>query len=126
MTPTTVPAPLAGTRRSWGDRAFRSVTLASGLVVLLVLVLIAATINDDLTFSPLNEAGATTYPITSPTWILVYKNQTDATKAAVLKAYLAYALGAGQQLAAQSYYSALPQSLDQKAVAQIAQITVGS
>jgi phosphate transport system substrate-binding protein len=86
----------------------------------------AATINDDLTFSPLNEAGATTYPITSPTWILVYKNQTDATKAAVLKAYLAYALGAGQQLAAQSYYSALPQSLDQKAVAQIAQITVGS
>src|SRR6266516_166070 len=43
MTPTTVPAPLAGTRRNWGDRAFRSVTLASGLLVLVVLALIAAT-----------------------------------------------------------------------------------
>ncbi len=43
MTPTTVPTPLAGTRRGWGDRAFRLVTLASGLLVLVVLVLIAAT-----------------------------------------------------------------------------------
>src|SRR5690242_3201621 len=43
MTPTTLPAPLAGTRRSWGDRAFRAVTLASGLLVLVVLALIAAT-----------------------------------------------------------------------------------
>src|SRR3954452_9928521 len=37
MTPTTVSAPLAGSRRSWGDRAFRSVTLASGLLVLVLL-----------------------------------------------------------------------------------------
>ncbi|HEY1737084.1 MAG TPA: phosphate ABC transporter substrate-binding protein PstS [Acidimicrobiia bacterium] len=110
---------MASIKNSAGD--FVAPTLAGSTAAL-----DAATINDDLTFSPLNEAGATTYPITSPTWILVYKNQSDATKAAVLKAYLAYALGAGQQLAAQSYYSALPQSLDQKAVAQINQITVGS
>ena len=57
----------------------------------------------------------------------MYKNQTDASKAAALKAYLAFALSsAGQALAAPSFYSALPQSLDQKAVAQISQITVGS
>src|SRR6476620_9102344 len=43
MTPTTLPAPLAGTRRSWGDRVFRSVALASGLLVLVILFLIAAT-----------------------------------------------------------------------------------
>src|SRR3954463_7165911 len=43
MTPTTLPAPLAGTRRSWGDRVFRRVALASGLLVLVVLGLIAAT-----------------------------------------------------------------------------------
>src|SRR3954471_11680345 len=43
MTPTTLPAPLAGTRRSSGDRVFRSVALASGLLVLVVLGLIAAT-----------------------------------------------------------------------------------
>ncbi len=83
----------------------------------------ATMVAPDLTFSPLDEPGAGVYPITSPTWILVYQAQTNPTKAAALKAYLTYALGAGQQLAAASYYSALPQSLDTKAVAQIAQIT---
>ena len=46
----------------------------------------AATIADDLTYSPLNEPGADAYPITSPTWILVYANQTDKAKGTALKA----------------------------------------
>ena len=37
-----------------------------------------ATVNPDLTYDPINATGADAYPITSPTWILVYKNQTDA------------------------------------------------
>ncbi len=34
-----------------------------------------ATVAADLTYNPLNAPGAKAYPITSPTWIIVYKNQ---------------------------------------------------
>ena len=34
----------------------------------------APTVNADLTYNPLNAPGADAYPITSPTWIIVYKN----------------------------------------------------
>jgi len=77
----------------------------------------AATVKDDLTYSPLNESGATAYPITSPTWIIVYAKQTDATKGAALKSFLTYILGDGQSLAAGANFAALPDSLKQKAVA---------
>ncbi|HEV7525929.1 MAG TPA: substrate-binding domain-containing protein, partial [Acidimicrobiia bacterium] len=37
---------------------------------------VAATkIANDLTYSPLNATGADAYPITSPTWIIVYEKQ---------------------------------------------------
>ncbi len=39
-----------------------------------------ATVNADLTYDPINADGAAAYPITSPTWIIVYQDQTDATK----------------------------------------------
>ena len=39
------------------------------------------------------------YPITSPTWIIVYVKQTDATQGKALKAFLHYALTDGQALA---------------------------
>ena len=48
----------------------------------------SATIAADLTYSPLNEPGADAYPITSPTWIIVYAKQTDATKGKALKSFL--------------------------------------
>ena len=53
------------------------------------------TVNPDLTFDPINAAGAKAYPITSPTWIMVYANQTDAKKGAALKAFLTFVLGTG-------------------------------
>ena len=34
-----------------------------------------ATVNDDLTYDPLNADGDESYPITSPTWIIVYNEQ---------------------------------------------------
>ena len=48
----------------------------------------APTINDDLTYNPLNAAGADAYPITSPTWIIVYAKQTDKAKGTALKSFL--------------------------------------
>ena len=38
-----------------------------------------ATVNADLTYDPINARGADAYPITSPTWIILYQKQPDAT-----------------------------------------------
>ncbi len=72
------------------------------------------TVNPDLTFDPINAAGAKAYPITSPTWIMVYTNQTDPKKGAALKAFLTFVLGTGategQNLAKTVDYAPLPGS----------------
>jgi phosphate transport system substrate-binding protein len=83
-----------------------------------------ATVNPDLTYSPLNSSGADAYPITSPTWILVYKNQTDKAKGEALKGFLEYILTDGQGLANEANYAKLPESLRSKAVAQLSQIQI--
>ena len=62
---------------------------------------------------------ATAYPITSPTWIIVYAKQTDATQGKALKAFLHFALTDGQALAEGANFAKLPDSLAQKAVAQL-------
>jgi phosphate transport system substrate-binding protein len=77
----------------------------------------------DLTFAAVWQAGATSYPITYQSWDLVYAKQPNANDAAMLKAYLGYLLGPGQQLLTQLNYAPLPQNLDQMAVAQLSQIT---
>ena len=84
----------------------------------------AATIAADLTYSPLNEPGADVYPITSPTWILVYATQTDKTKGTALKSFLTYILNEGQGMAEAVNYAKLPTALQQKAIAQLTSIVV--
>ena len=85
--------------------------------------LAGATVAADLTYDPINAAGAGAYPITSPTWIIVYKTQTDANKSKALKALLTFIETDGQQLASASNYTALPTDLAAKALAQVDQIT---
>ena len=81
-------------------------------------------INADLTYNPLNADGADSYPITSPTWILVYKTQTDKAKGAAVKSFLRYMLTDGQKLANDVDYATLPATLVQKTLAQIDSIVV--
>ncbi len=81
-----------------------------------------ATINDDLTYNPLNGSGAEDYPITAPTFILVLSEQSDAAIAESLKTYLRYVLTTGQEQASKTGYVALPESLATKAIDQIDQI----
>jgi phosphate transport system substrate-binding protein len=83
-----------------------------------------ATIEADLTYSPLNAEGAEAYPITSPTWIIIYKNQSDATKGNAVKGFLSYILGPGQELANDAGYANLPDSLIEQAQAQLGQIVI--
>jgi phosphate transport system substrate-binding protein len=83
-----------------------------------------ATIASNLTFAAANaSSSAAAYPVTYQSWDLVYAQQPNANDVALLKAYLTYLLGPGQQLLSQLYYAPLPTSLDQQAVAQLSQIT---
>jgi phosphate transport system substrate-binding protein len=82
-----------------------------------------ATVSADLTYDPINAAGADVYPITSPTYILVLETQTNPQKAALLKAYIGYILSAaGQALATANNYAPLSSNLDQQATAQLDKI----
>jgi phosphate transport system substrate-binding protein len=83
-----------------------------------------AAINDDLTYDPINSDGAAAYPITSPTWIIAYQDQTDAAKGDALKAFLNYIYGDGQKLASSVDYAPLPKGLVKQALAQVKSITV--
>ena len=89
--------------------------------------LAGAQVNADLSYNPLNADGAdgaVAYPITAPTRILVYKNQTDRIKGAAIKSFLTYMLNDGQKLARDVDYAPLPAALQQKAMAQIDAIVV--
>jgi phosphate transport system substrate-binding protein len=77
-----------------------------------------AEVADDLTYNPLNAAGATTYPITAPTYLLV-KTKYDADKANLVKGFVRYVLTDGQAIAKDVNFASLPSSLQQKALAQL-------
>jgi phosphate transport system substrate-binding protein len=85
----------------------------------------AATVNADLSYDPINAAGADVYPITSPTYLLVrttYSNQATLTN---VKGFVTFLLTDGQGLAASNSYAKLSDSLRQQAIAQLDKITVG-
>jgi phosphate transport system substrate-binding protein len=84
-----------------------------------------AEIKDDLTFSAIWADGDNAYPITAQTWIIAYKKQTDAAKAAALKAFINYILTDGQELAPTVNFAPLPTDLDDKAIAQLDAFEIG-
>ncbi len=85
----------------------------------------ASQIAADLTFAPADASGAGVYPITAPTWILVYAKQSDAAKGNALKGYLQYLLTDGQKLAPTVDYAPLPTELATKATDQLAKLQIG-
>ncbi len=84
----------------------------------------AADVAADLSYNPLNASGATVYPIATPTWIIVYAKQTDKTKGQQLKDFLTFILNDGQALAEGSNFAKLPDSLQQKAIAQLSKLEI--
>ena len=77
----------------------------------------------DLKFSTINAPGAKTYPITAVTFLLVWqdgcKSGLSAQKAKLVKSWLDYALGPGQQVAPQLQYAPLPAPIKAKAKAKV-------
>ena len=80
------------------------------------------TIAPNLTFAAAWASGASAYPVTYQSWVLVYETQPNANDEALLKAWIGYLLGAGQSLLPGLGYAPLPASLDAMAVAQLAKL----
>ncbi len=74
------------------------------------------------TFSAIWAGGNGSYPITYQSWDLVDAKQPNANDANMLRAYIGYLLGAGQELLPQLGYAPLPSRIDQQAQAQLTKI----
>ena len=111
------------------ELALASIKNAAGKVVEPTLegataAMASAEVSADVTVSPMNAPGADAYPITSPTYIIVYEKQTDHNKGTALKALLTYVLGAGQDKAEELDFAKLPDELLAKAKAQLDKIQI--
>ena len=67
--------------------------------------------NTDYRISIVNAAGKGVYPISSFTWILVYKNQANPVKGKKLVEFLRWALHDGEKTAPSLDYAPLPASI---------------
>ncbi|MFB9662871.1 phosphate ABC transporter substrate-binding protein PstS [Glycomyces mayteni] len=75
-----------------------------------------AEVAEDLSYNPLNAAGAETYPIVAPTYILLHTEYEDENVAAGVKEFVNYLLTDGQDIAADNSFAPLPDALRQQAV----------
>jgi phosphate transport system substrate-binding protein len=85
----------------------------------------AANTPDDLRVSITNAQGAQVYPISSFTYILIYKNQKDAKKGKALVDFLWWGIHDGENDAKQLQYAPLPADIVKRAEAKLNSITAG-
>ena len=78
----------------------------------------------DFRVSITDAPGAESYPISSFTWLLVYKNQTNKAKGQAIVKFLKWALTDGQKYALPLNYAPLPKEVVNKEMGQIQQINV--
>src|SRR6266850_1352654 len=84
-----------------------------------------ATTPADLRVSITDAAGPTAYPISSYTYILVYKEQSDGVKGKVLVDFLWWGVHDGGKFAKDLLYAPLPDEIVKRAEAKINSITSG-
>ena len=73
----------------------------------------------------INGKGATTYPIASYTYLLVYQDIKDKDKAQSIVAFIAWALNDGQGLEKDLGFAPLPAPVQQKSLTELHAITSG-
>ena len=79
----------------------------------------------DYRISIVNAPGEQAYPISSFTWILVYRDQADSVKGRKLVDFLKWAVTDGQQRATAMDYGPLPQAMRERLVARLDSVRVG-
>jgi phosphate transport system substrate-binding protein len=65
----------------------------------------------DLRVSITDAAGKDSYPISGFTWLLIYKNMKDKSKARDIVKFLKWAMKDGQSYAKELYYAPLPKAV---------------
>lgn len=80
----------------------------------------------DYRVSIVNAPGKGAYPISSFTWIILYKNQPDATKGKKVLDFLRWALNEGGSQAAALDYAPLPESMVAPLLERLDQVTLGT
>ena len=73
----------------------------------------------DFRVSIVNAQGANAYPISSFTWLLVYRDQADTAKARKLADFIRWALTNGDQRASELDYAPLPDALQARVLQRL-------
>lgn len=77
---------------------------------------------EDLRISITNAEGDAAYPISSFTWMLVYRDQSDAAKGKAIVDFLSWCTHDGQALAAPLHYAPLPKEFIQLVESKLSSI----
>lgn len=87
---------------------------------------VAATLppNTDYRISIVNSPGASSYPISSFTWLLVYEQQTDSVKGRKLVDFIRWAFTEGEKQAAALDYAPLPAAIASRLVQRLDSIRI--
>jgi phosphate transport system substrate-binding protein len=80
----------------------------------------------DLRFYIVNAPGATAYPISGFSWVIVYQQQDNADKGWALANLFWWMIHDGQQFSEPLHYTELPDTMVAKSAAQIRLMTCGS
>ena len=80
----------------------------------------------DFRVSITDAEGPASYPISSFTWIIISKNQTNAVKGQKLVDFLRWAVTEGQQTAATLDYAPLPDDVVQTVLQRLETVQIGS
>jgi len=84
----------------------------------------AANMPSDFRVSITEAPGADSYPISSFTWLLVYKQQSDRSTGEALINFIKWALTDGQKFTAGLNYASIPPAVVEKEMAQLNQIVL--
>ena len=80
----------------------------------------------DYRISIVNAAGKGAYPISSFTWLLVYRNQPDATKGKKLIDFVRWALTEGEKSAPTLDYAPLPAAMARQLLKQLSGVSLAA
>ena len=79
----------------------------------------------DFRVSIVDAQGATAYPISSFTWLLLYRDQADTAKARKLGDFVRWALREGDSRASELDYAPLPDALQERVLQRLDSVAAG-
>lgn len=82
--------------------------------------------NTDYRISIVNAPGRGVYPISSLTWILMYKSQRDPVKGRQLLDFVTWGLGEGQRYETALDYAALPPAMAKQLLKRLGSVTIAA